>query len=405
MSKTSLGLLSAVSLLLPAVSPAAARVVVGAAARSATIAPAPLGAFRAPLVSPRAGAPTLIAPSLNLEAGLPASLPVLQEGLAVKAPPAAHAAPAAVKTARTAVVPRAFKPLPGVTREGKTASPSPINRKSPVRGSLETEANSAAPLAKKGLAGARFEAGRLFDGTGRLGRLVNAADAQAWRNPDWSEDRRINRALSALYDSETGGALYNDIRRNHDNLRIRIDTDRDAYYDARMRWEDGKPVLYLTESLVDNESKEAVAAYIAREFTDLYFLDFPASVELNYLAHGSMLRVFAELTDSGLERYGYWWDRNKDQRVGNAYAFESYYDSWKKAAYNHARYGTDIRRSEFYRYLRDDDVSNKDPNSKKTVRDHYRDGTLSYSQYRRFSREFSDLTEAEASWFGDTGRW
>jgi len=407
MLKTSLRLLSAFGLLLPAVSPAAARVVVGAAARSATFAPAPLGAFRAPLVAPGIGAPTLIAPSLQIDAGLPTALPMLEAGLPVTAAPQAairHTATAPSFTPGS--VQRTAKPLPGITTTKQGQAISPINRKkNPVRHSLATTAKDSKAMMRTNLGTARFQAGRLFDGFGKHRGAVNAADAQSWRNPDWSEDRRINRALRTLYDSETGGALYDDIRRNHSELKIRVDTDRESYYDARMRWEDGSPVLYLTESLVDNDSKEVVAAYIAREFTDLYFNDFPASAELNYLAHGSMLRVFAELTDSGMERYNYWWDQSKDQRVGNSYAMESYYSSWKQAAYDRARYGTSIGRSEFFEYLKDQDISNKDPNSRKTVRQHYRDGNITYSQYRDFTRQFDELTEAESSWFGNTGRW
>lgn len=402
MRKTSLRLFTALSLLPSGFAPAAAGVVVGAAARSATVAPAPLAGFRAPLLAPSFGAPSLIAPSLNLDAGLPASLPTLEAGLpalsATAASPLASVAPSA--PAKASAAPRTLKALPG-----SPAAASPINRKNPVRASLSAQAEKTAPQAAKGLTAARLDAGRLFDGTGDLRRAVNAADARDWRNPDWSEDRRINRALETLYRSASGTDLYNDIRRNHAQLRIRVDTDRNSNYDARMRWEDGNPVLYLTESLVDNESKEAVAAYIAREFTDLYFNDFPASVELNYVAHGTMLRVFAELTDSGRARYGYWWDRSKDQRVGNAYAMESYYGSWKKAVYEKVRDGVDVGRSEFFEYLRDQDLSNKDPNSRKTLRQHYREGNLTYDQYRRFARQFADLTEAEAAWFGDTGRW
>ncbi len=398
MQKTPLCLLSAVALLLPAVSPAAARVVVGAAARSATFAPTPLGSLRAPLVVPGMTAPSLIAPTLSLNTGLPTSLPILEAGLPVTLSPKT-----VVQSAE-----RQMKPLPGIrTKAGPIAEAAPNNRKAknPVRRVLEQTAKQSKAIAKTNLTGARIQAGRLFDGTGKLRGTVNAADAQNWRNPDWSEDRRINKALQALYNSETGTALYDDVRRNQPNLRIRIDTDRDSYYDARMRWEEGNPVLYLTESLVDNESKEAVAAYIAREFTDLYFIDFPASVEMNYLAHGSMLRVFAELTDSGLSQYNYWWDQSKDQRVGNAYAFESYYGSWKTAAYNKARYGTAIRRSEFFKYLRDQDISNKDPNSSKTIHQHYQAGSINYSTYRKFARQFGELTDAEASWFGNTNRW
>ena len=402
MRKTSLTMLSAVSLLLPGVAPAAARVVMGAAARSATIAPAPLGGIRAPLIAPGFGAPSLIAPSMNLDAGLPTLLPVLEAGLpAPTAPLPAVAAAAPAIAPHASVAPRTLKALPG----SPAAAVSPINRKNPVRRSLAARAERTAPLDQKSLNTARFEAGRLFDGNGNLRAAVNAADVQDWRNPDWSEDRRINRALESLYRSAAGTDLYNDIRRNHAQLRIRVDTDRNSNYDARMRWEDGNPVLYLTESLVDNESKEVVAAYIAREFTDLYFNDFPASVELNYIAHGTMLRVFAELTDSGRSRDGYWWNRSKDQRVGNAYAMESYYGSWKKAVYDQVRFGADVRNSEFFEYLRDQDVSNKDPNSSKTLRRHYREGTLTYDQYRRFAGQFSDLNQAESAWFGDTGRW
>ena len=397
MLKTSFSLVSAFALLLSLVSPASARVVIGAAARSATIAPAPLGAFRAPLVNPGIGAPTLIAPSLSLDVGLPTLLPVLTQGLPMTAAPKVHVqktapAPAALR--------REFKPLPGIQTTVRTD-----NKKVPLRQTLEATAKDSKSVAKMNLGAARFNAGRLFDGTGNHRGLVNAADAQSWRNPDWSEDRRINRALRSLYDSETGSALYNDVRSNQPDLRIRVDTARDSYYDARMRWEDGNPVLYLTESLVDNESKEALAAYIAREFTDLYFIDFPASVEMNYLAHGSMLRVFAELTDSGRSRYNYWWDQSKDQRVGDSYAFESYYGSWKTAAYNKERFGTAVRRSEFFRYLKNQDISNKDPNSSKTIHQHYQNGDISYSTYRRFAKQFGELTDAEASWFGDTGRW
>lgn len=276
------------------------------------------------------------------------------------------------------------------------ALPEAPTAKAPVSDSLSgiVSAVDAAKAGPSGVERAGLTLSNFFDAAG------GGSGPQAFRPPDGREDRRINAALQALGRSPVGLSVYQHVYQKHGSaLSIKVDDDRNASYDARLKFEDGRPVLYLTESLV-NGPAEATAAFIAREFADLYFESFPASAERAYMSYGVMTRAFAEMTNSDLASNGYAWDHSRDRYDGGAYVLQRYYGSWKEATQS-----GDPRASAFFRFLQSIDDSNIDPRAKLSLRQQYDRGLISYSTYRQMRDYFDGIVRSEVDWLGNTGRW
>lgn len=297
-------------------------------------------------------------------------------------------------TLPTVAVPAVAAVQPAAAAAGAVAA------QAPVRAALAQTVASIADAKPSRRSGVETSASNaLFDGLKSRG-AVNAV-----RTPDWAEDRRINAAIALLNQSSIGRDLYAQIYQNHQDLRIEVDDRPGANYDARLVLENGRKVLYLTESLVDRQSSEVVAAYLAREMSDLYFQSFPASAERGYMAYSNMTRVFAELTRSGLARDGYWWNRSKDQYSDGAYAMERYYGSWREAVQQDYAGQRNIRNSPFFTFLKGRDDSNADGRAKLSLREQYDRGLISYATYREMDQYFSTIVNSEVNWLNSSGRW
>jgi len=334
------------------------------------------------------GAPTL----------LPSLTPALPNMGALASPTALPSMSRAVPAQTGAAVLPAPPGLKPVAKQKENAAAQPL-----LNNKESKEAASPQALQNMGMESAHAQSGRIFDGLGQLS-VGEFADMLAFRPPTWSEDKRINGALKRLADSSIGLDIYKYVYENHKDLRILVDDDRNAAYDARLSRQNGKPVIYLTRNLLEKQSLEVVASYVAREMSDLYFDAFPASAERGYLAYSNMARTYAELTGSGLSRKGYWWDTSRDQWTGEAYAMQRYYGSWKEAVENAYRYGSDVRDSAFFRFLKGRDDSNTDPQAKLSLRELYYKGRVSYQQYQEMSQYFDTFVGSEKSWMNDSGR-
>lgn len=239
----------------------------------------------------------------------------------------------------------------------------------------------------------RFAANRMADWLG-WGRL-----------PDWSENRGINAAIRRLSKSPVGGDVYRYVYDNYRDLTIKVDDTPGASYDARSTRENGKPVVYLTESLVDNESTEVLASYLVRELSDLYYEGVPLSAERGYLAYSNQLRTFAELTGSGRRSWGdVRWTWNKDQVVNGTYVFKRLYDSWKQGLMDTKSWG-DVRDQDFFRFIRTVDDSNAGRDAKKTLAELYREGRIDYATYEQMRGYFDQIVGTERDWLRSTNRW
>ncbi len=241
--------------------------------------------------------------------------------------------------------------------------------------------------------------GKLFDKN-----LPGGDRTVDFRPPNPGEDRRINAALQALSRSSIGLNVYKLVYEKYrGGLTLHIDDAPGADYDARVSFQDGRPRIDLTLSLINRASPEAAAAYIGREMSDLYYGDIPASAERGYLAYGNMVRIFAELTNSDLNAYGNAWDQAKDQNSGGVFVIQRYYGSWK-AAVRAAERGGDIRETDFFRFLRTTDDSNTEARSKLSLREQYQRGMIDYETYRQMTNYFNERVSGEARWLERTGR-
>lgn len=356
-------------------------------------------------------AAVLTAAALPAHAG-PAAVAALNRS-ALPLPPGALFMPAlgsSLTTPRFALTPTplAFAPTLPAVPVLKAALPQvalpavarPAVAAAPVRAALaETVRTIADAKATERPGAVSAAAANLFDG------LKARGAANAVRMPDWSEDRRINGAIQTLNRSAIGRDLYAQVYQNHSDLRIEVDDRPGANYDARLVRENGRKVLYLTEALVDRQSPEVLAAYLAREFSDLYFESFPASAERGYMAYSNMTRVFAELTGSGLARDGYWWNRGKDQYSDGAYAMERYYGSWREAVQQDYYGQRSVRNSPFFNFLKGRDDSNADGRAKLSLREQYDRGMIDYRTYREMDQYFTTIVNSERDWLNSSGRW
>lgn len=318
------------------------------------------------------------APAMSLKAVLPGATP---------APKVAVAAMA---------LPVSAIPMLPVEKQAGAEAPKPMSAKEAlISGAAGIEAaakqNDSAQMSRV--------SARMFHGAAMAGALPGSPES-AFRSPDSNEDQRINKAFGLLQNTVIGGAIYADVQKNYGStLRIFIDDNPQAQYDARISWNGKAPMLVLTRSLVNDQSPYVLAAYAARELSELYYDYFPRSAERSYMAYGSMVRTYAELTNSDLRSNGYAWDTRDDQRSGNSYAMYSYYSEWKKAV----RSG-DARASEFFRFLKTTDDSHAEPEAKLTLREQYNRGLITYTQYRERDEEFRKSVDAESQWLEDTNR-
>ncbi len=339
----------------------------------------PLGSLRAPMIL---AGPTALAPMSLTNAGL---------NLAPRV-----ALPTVV--APMVAGPSVSLPLPAAPGISALAGPSAESQELGSKGVLSRATREV---------GLAITAGKPVETP--LNALFDAAagpSALDIRPPDGSEDRRINRALQALGNTPVGLSVYRAVYQKYGaNLTIRVDDDRNASYDARVSRENGRPVLDLTESLVDNNSAEAVAAYIAREMADLYYEDFPVSAERGFLSYSVMVRAYAEMTNSDLSAYGYAWDTQRDQKASGTPVIQRYYGSWKTAVQDTGRgWGQSIQQSEFFRFIQTRDDSNIEPRSKLSLRQQYDRGLISRSQYNEMIGYFNSITRSEIQWISDSGR-
>ncbi|MFC1679518.1 hypothetical protein ACFL2T_04845 [Elusimicrobiota bacterium] len=399
--KNLIRLFVAALLLLQGVGDASANVVAGAAAAASSVrpivAPVPAAALQLPIsntaISPLTGiglSPSLTGPSLPTTMA-PTLRPSLRtSGMVLPAP---KIQPTISAKTRSAVLPAAPRQAPAATSL-RTRLANVVRAFTGIKGSGNAKSAKSASISS-----------RLFDGMRKLPGTNLVANPRDVRPPSWNEDRRINKAIEAIYRSEIGKDVYGYVYENHPDITIMIDDDSRADYDSRLGWNRGKPVLYLTEKLVDNDSYEAIGAYIVRELSDLYLASFPESAERLYMAYSNMARSFAEMTDSGLSRYGHWWDQDKDQWSGDAYSMERYYGSWKEAVTDDYYGNKTVRRSAFYRWLKGLDDPGKSNDYGRSLYDLYRRGTISYREYKDMDEYYRGYVGTEASWLRDTERW
>lgn len=341
--------------------------------------------------------PIRLAPLAGISGLSPARMPMLSQPAGLSLP-----APTMNPTLAPALTPT-IRPLPALT----VASPALSIGAQNAMPAQTLKGETGAALSKTGAEiiqaagrpGAEDAFGatldRLFDSPGGPG-----GGKASFRSPDQLEDARINQALGLLGRSSVGASVYREIyNRWGSRLTIHVDNDPRASYDSRLIEDAQAPKIFLTESLL-RESPEAVAAYIARAMAHLYYAEFPESAERSYMAYGVMVRTFAEITDSGLNSTGGWWDTARDQRSGGAYAIQRYYGSWKEAAQS-----GDPRYSAFFRFLQTGDDSQTGPNAKLSLLDQYYRGLIDYTTYWRMTRYFNQITRSETQWLNDTGRW
>ncbi|MFH1725292.1 MAG: hypothetical protein ABII00_11825 [Elusimicrobiota bacterium] len=252
---------------------------------------------------------------------------------------------------------------------------------------------------------ARARLGRLFDGASR--RLGTGPDiaAPVRGAPARTQDTRIGRAISRLSGSKIGADIYGYVQERHGNLEIMVDDDPSASYDARLIRKPGGSTLYLTRGLVERESPEVVAAYVARELSDLYFENFPASVERRYMAQSNMVRVYAEMTQSGLARDGYRWDTSRDRRTGKTDAMRWRYESWRQAVSASRRSGKrGITRSAFFGFVRRSNDAKKSVQAGYGLEENFNQGSIYYEETYRAFNQFDNFISSERAWLADTGR-
>lgn len=352
-------------LLLALSAPAAAGALVAAPRVAAPV--IPVGA----LARPNLGTSVSLTPSLRLSA--PNLAPSLTPTLAPALAPAAVTAPLATRL-----------PAPAFAAAPAADAPS-------AKGSLVSADEAlSAPRADQGSVSRRvFDAGvKAPNDAPSFGPL----GLPSFRAPDGFENQRIANAVSYLSPSRTpiGADLYAKAYNDYGaRLSVLVDDDHNASYDARLYWKDGSPVLSLTRDLLSRGSDAAVAAFLVRELSHLYYKDFPDSTERSWMAHSAMVRTFAEITNSGRD----WWDRSNDLDRGGRYVVKAFYDSWRDALRsNDPRYGT------FFNWLKSGSDSKSGPNSGLSLREQYDRGLISWQTYNQMNQYFGTLVDSERRW-------
>lgn len=217
--------------------------------------------------------------------------------------------------------------------------------------------------------------------------------APSFREADHYENGRIAAAVGLLSPSRTpiGADLYakayNDFGAS---LLVRVDDDRRAGYDARLYWQDGRPVLSLTQDLLRRGSDAVIASFLVRELSHVYYREFPDSAERSWMAHSAMVRTFAEITGSNRR----WWDYQSDLNRDGREVMRSFYDSWTDAL---AR-GTDPRHGTYFQWLKTGSDSKSGPNAALSLREQYDRGLIGWGAYRQMDQYFGSLVDSERRW-------
>lgn len=214
------------------------------------------------------------------------------------------------------------------------------------------------------------------------------------RGPDARENRRIGAAVSLLSRTPVGRDVYAKAYADYGaRLKVLVDEDARASYDARLRWQNGAPVLSLTQDLLSRGSDAVLAAFLTRELSHLYYKDFPDSAERSWMAHSVMVRAFAEIT--GSDR-GWWDDANDLTRKGRG-VMRSFYESWSDALARHR----EPRDGSYFRWLQTDSDSKSGPDASLSLRELHERGSLSRADYRRMDVYFTSLINSERRWLAD----
>lgn len=217
--------------------------------------------------------------------------------------------------------------------------------------------------------------------------------APSFREADHYENGRIANAVGLLSPSRTpiGADLYakayNDFGAS---LLVRVDDDRHANYDARLYWQNGAPVLSLTQDLLRNGSDAVIASFLVRELSHLYYREFPDSAERSWMAHSAMVRTFAEITGSNRG----WWDYHSDLNRNGREVMRSFYDSWTDALSR----GNDPRHGTYFSWLKTGSDSKSGPNASLSLREQYERGLIGYGTYRQMDQYFGSLIDSERRW-------
>lgn len=278
--------------------------------------------------------------------------------------------------------------LPVASGAGPLATGAAPSRKATSRGNLRALAASVAPKGRNAGTAKTMDALRAGFDAGRAAEPGGVS----WFGGDI--DPRISRAVQAMGGSAVGLSIYQEIYRNY-AATLRLETDRDpsASYDARLTWRGDQPVIQVTDTLLSRESDQFAAAKIAKAMAELYYKDFPASAEREYLTHAAMNQTFAELTGSGTNNR---WDSRRDRWEDGRSHVQAHYGSWKESLQlKHDRYQK-IQSSTYFKWL---------GNGKASLEDLYNRGSLSWSQYNQMKDYFDGVVRSQTDWLRNTGRW
>ncbi len=214
------------------------------------------------------------------------------------------------------------------------------------------------------------------------------------RAPDGHENVRIGNAVGLLSRTPIGRDIYAKAYADYGaRLQVLVDDAPGASYDARLSWQNGSPVLSLTRELLSRGSDAAMAAFLVREMSHLYYKDFPDSSERSWMAHSVMARSYAEITGSGPR----WWDYANDLSRDGRYVMNAFYASWSDAMRRHS----DPRYGDFFRWLKTGSESKSGPNASLSLRELYDRGLLGWNQYRQMDAYFTSLVSSERRWLND----
>lgn len=328
------------------------------------------------LLGPVLGPAMTLSPTVAPLSGLPGVAP-LSLGTPLTLNPVAGLTPA-----------RAIAAPAASAEAGALATGGAEVRKATSRGNLQALAASVAPKGKAAGTAKAMDALRAGFDAGRAAEPGGVS----WFGGEI--DPRIARAVQTMGGSAVGLSIYQEIYKNYGST-LRLETDRDpsANYDARLTWRGDQPVIQVTETLLNRESDEFAAAKIARAMAELYYKDFPASAEREYLTHAAMNQTFAELTGSGTRN---WWDARKDRWEDGRSHVQAHYGSWKESLQLRKDRRQPVQDSTYFRWL---------GNGKASLSDLHNRGTISWSTYNQMSRYFDGIIQSQTSWLSNTGRW
>lgn len=336
------------------------------------------------VLPPVPGGPILpiVAPVLNLTPTL-TTLQVAPGGILTPAAPLTLAPAAGLRLAPAAGIVTAVGGPAGLATGGQA------KEKVTARGNLQALATSVAP---KGRAAG---SSKVMDGL-RIGFDAGRAAEPGSVSFGGDIDPRIARAVGAMAGSAVGLSIYQEVYNKHAaTLRLETDTAWNANYDARLVWRGNAPVIQVTETLLNRESDAFIASKIAKAMAEVYYKDFPASAEREYLVHAAMIQTFADLTGSGT---GNRWDDRSDRWKDGRSETQAHYASWKESLQLKNDRGQDIQNSTYFRWI-------GGQNGQMSLWDQLRLGRISRSAYNQMSSYFNSVTRSETDWLRNTGRW